>query len=444
MREHFAGYYQPSAAELSDLWTKGIVAIDANALLNLYRYTKATRIEFLKVLGGLAPRVWLPYQAGLEFHRRRLDVIEDQAGAYDALLVGFRNAHSAVSEPVNRYRRHPRLSAAILEEYGEAVRGIISRIESAREEYRAGMPESPHDDPTLSEITELFAGRVGDRFSEDSLRAIYEEGKSRYSQQIPPGFRDAKKGEPDCYGDLVIWKELLRKGGDESAPLVFVTDDRKDDWWWEHRGRTVGPRVELIEEYHKASGCRVHFYAPESFLRIARERNPSAVSESAIGEVEAVSRQETYNRARVIVGQRHGDLLRRRHILKTQIERLESRSSQPARDAEIMAQVYELDERLMKAKARVEDLTARARKAESEDDQFELERMIGEAIAEIDQLRNFRNHVLHGIEFDGESRRRRSLERLASQLRDIDDSIVDAERVLLELEEGDESRLDLK
>ena len=62
MREHFGHYYQRSDAELVEIWTHAIVVLDANVLLNLYRYTPSTRDELLSVLRKTREQLWLPHQ----------------------------------------------------------------------------------------------------------------------------------------------------------------------------------------------------------------------------------------------------------------------------------------------------------------------------------------------------------------------------------------------
>lgn len=61
MRQHYLGYYPPSNEELEELWTQGLVVLDANTLLNFYRYTKSTVAEFWRVLDQLADRLWIPH-----------------------------------------------------------------------------------------------------------------------------------------------------------------------------------------------------------------------------------------------------------------------------------------------------------------------------------------------------------------------------------------------
>ena len=322
MRKQFEGYYAPTSDELAALWGRGLVVLDANALLNLYRYTETTAEEFLKTLRSIQDRLWLPYQAGLEFHTRRLDVIDQQIQAYEVIANAMDTAKKTIASEANRFKRHPRIDVGeLLAQYEDAMSKVVASHEAARDAYKNSASTSPHVDPVLDAVTELFAGRVGDSFTAEELAAIYQEGQARYEKSIPPGFKDARKPEPGRYGDLVIWREMLRKGALDKLPMIFVTDDRKEDWWWEFLGKTVGPRVELVEEYAAVSGARIHFYTPEQFLRYATNNIAAAVSKESIGEVGAVSQQETDNsRARSADEDRLELLFRERWALEREVE----------------------------------------------------------------------------------------------------------------------------
>jgi hypothetical protein len=324
VRDQFRGFYPPKTEELSGLWTEGLVVFDANTLLNLYRYTDQTAAEFLATLTSIQDRVWIPHQAGLEFHRRRLDVMDQQMKAYESIVGAIEGAKKTVAGEVMRFKRHSFLNAdRLVAEYQVAISPMLETLREARAKHLDVAPSSPLLDPLLDTVTEIFAGRVGEAFSAVELEAIYGEGRERYAGEIPPGYKDQNKGEPGCFGDLVIWKEILRKGGELQRPTIFVTDDAKEDWWRIVRGQTIGPRVELVDEYFNASKARIHFYGPEQFLRFAKERFSAVVSDESIGEVEAVSRSDSDDHVRSIIMARKDELLHRRDATERMLHRSE-------------------------------------------------------------------------------------------------------------------------
>jgi hypothetical protein len=92
MKDVFFGYYPPTEKEYDVLWKKGIVVLDTNVLLDLYRLPPIARDELMAVLAELKEQLWIPYQVGLEFQRQRLTVIKRKAteGALESArsLVG--------------------------------------------------------------------------------------------------------------------------------------------------------------------------------------------------------------------------------------------------------------------------------------------------------------------------------------------------------------------
>ena len=71
--------------------------------------------------------------------------------------------------------------------------------------------------------------------------------------------------------------------------MVFVTDDRKADWWWMASDRVVGPRPELIAEFWQGTKQSFYMYTPESFLREAERYLERPDLSKAIEEVREVA-----------------------------------------------------------------------------------------------------------------------------------------------------------
>ncbi|MFM7370860.1 MAG: PIN-like domain-containing protein, partial [Sphaerospermopsis kisseleviana] len=63
MRSVFVGYFRPKDDELSQMWSEGIFVVDANVLLNLYRYSSGTRKELEKALEAVKDRIFITHQA---------------------------------------------------------------------------------------------------------------------------------------------------------------------------------------------------------------------------------------------------------------------------------------------------------------------------------------------------------------------------------------------
>lgn len=82
MRSMFPGQFRPSNDQFKALWAECIFAVDANVILNLYRYSPETRRELERTLESVKERLFVPHQAAKEFLKNRLGVTVGQAEEY--------------------------------------------------------------------------------------------------------------------------------------------------------------------------------------------------------------------------------------------------------------------------------------------------------------------------------------------------------------------------
>jgi DNA-binding transcriptional MerR regulator len=291
MRERFRGHYRPTPAELDEIWKNGLIVPDANVLLNLYRYSSRTRDEWFEVFRKLEDRVWISNQAALEYQQNRLRVIQKQEDYYselEALLAKMRNQ---LISKANELKRHPILEASvILSEVDKFSDGLQNHIANWRNQHTLtfGTMQLLLEDPIRERLTSQLGARVGPPFSQDQLSEIYAEGEERYEVEIPPGYADRTKPDSEKFGDLIFWLQTIEKAKESKLSVLVITDDQKDDWWWNFKGLTIGPRPELIEEMREKAGVQVHMYTSAQFLENARVYLEQVVSDEAIGEVERV------------------------------------------------------------------------------------------------------------------------------------------------------------
>jgi hypothetical protein len=107
MRKTFPGYYRPSEREFRQLWDSCLFVLDANVLLNLYRYSDETRKKLLDILRMIEPRLWVPHQAALEYQRNRLEVISAQREAYQQIEQLLVDTNKKLGSQLKSYKRHP-------------------------------------------------------------------------------------------------------------------------------------------------------------------------------------------------------------------------------------------------------------------------------------------------------------------------------------------------
>lgn len=115
----------------------------------------------------------------------------------------------------------------------------------------------------------------------------------KYHRGIKMLLQKKDKGNKAIYGDLIIWKEIINYASAEKKPIIFVTDDRKEDWWRIENGETIGPREELIQEFFELTANRILIYNPEFFLKYAKERGlVKDIKQDSINEVEEMRKAD--------------------------------------------------------------------------------------------------------------------------------------------------------
>lgn len=277
MRKLFPGYYAPSQEEFEKIWQKGLIIFDTNVLLDLYRYSENTVKSLLEVMDLLEKRIWIPFQVSKEYHKNLNSVISDQVRKYESSIKTLTEFKKQIDEK----RSHPFLSEALTNE----IKDFCGKFDKELENKKETVKQLIISNPTKEKLANLFEGKIGTEFSKEELEKIYSEGEKRYKEQIPPGFGDVKKPIPDRYGDLIFWKEILKKNSEIDCPILLITGDKKDDWYLKELGLTIGPRPELIEEIKKNNDNLFYIYPTDKFLKYSKEYLQTKVDDDTIKEV---------------------------------------------------------------------------------------------------------------------------------------------------------------
>lgn len=286
VRKEFSWYFDPPASVIEDIWKNGLLTVDTNVLLHLYRYHQNTRDSLLSSLSKFKGRLWLSRQAAEEFFRNRTSVIISSAGEYETARGELKRNYEALTSTIGslRTRLVPDSEAA------EAELNIKAEIEKLSEKITKAELERPdflNADAVLDKLCELFDGVVGPAQSPSDIATLRKEGEQRQIEKIPPGYLDKGKDAGRGLGDFFLWKQVLIHAKSSQKPIILVTSDEKEDWWERHQGRTLRPRMELTREALEFSGQTVLIYRTERFLKQFHEYFGGTVDPAVLSEVAA-------------------------------------------------------------------------------------------------------------------------------------------------------------
>ncbi|MCY2686489.1 PIN-like domain-containing protein [Salinimicrobium sp. TH3] len=286
MKEIFPGYYKKSEAEIKNIWDSCIICFDANVLLNLYRYSERTRTILLDLIGKFDERIWLPHQSALEYNKNRYEVIIDQEKAYKDFISRIEK----IKSDLQSNSKPPFLSDDLHKSLNKVFEKVDSEVNSSIKSYQSFLK----DDPVYESISRLFKDKISGQYDQKQLKEIFSQGEVRFENKIPPGYEDAKdKKGVEKFGDLIIWNQIIDKAKKEKRNIIFITDERKGDWWWKLKdGRKTGPRQELTEEIYNIAKVEFHMYSSERFLSYGQQYLSENINKEAVEEIKEMKRSD--------------------------------------------------------------------------------------------------------------------------------------------------------
>ncbi|MGS0531990.1 PIN-like domain-containing protein [Bacillus mycoides] len=305
MKQIFPEFYRCNTEEYKEMFNDCYIIIDTNVLLNLYRYSESTRNELLGLLEKIKDQLWMPYQVGLEFHFNRVSVILEQKMAYENICKKIDSqANDFIANLKKGFNnRHPKIQMdSITMQIRSSFESLINDLKKNEEEH----PNLLNNDTILAKLNHMYEGKVSEPYSKTVLEGIYEEGEKRYQKKAPPGYEDEKTKKDrtkeyddiiykDKFGDLIVWKQIIDKAKEDKKTIVFVTDDVKEDWWEIQKGRTIGPRIELLNEFKKEANVDFYMYKTDSFMSYIKEYLQEQVNTEVIKEMEDLREFNLHN-----------------------------------------------------------------------------------------------------------------------------------------------------
>lgn len=307
MKELFKGFYTPSEQNIKKSWSddKTLFVFDTNVLLNLYRYTEATRDDFFSILDNISEKVWLPYHVGLEYQRNRLTVIKSEKAIFndlnDYLNNLEKNIETAKLQELKLNQRLPELDKKTKKMH-ENIKKLIITHKNEIEDWNKKQPDVRSGDKIRKKIDKVFDNKIGSAPENQKwLDDLYQDGKKRYELNVPPGYMDKKDKEDKnnyiyadleyvpMYGDLIIWKQIINKVKDDKIEsLIFITDDVKEDWWYilnSNGKKEIGARAELRDEIYRNSNITsFELLRTTDFMKNGKEILALSVKASSIDE----------------------------------------------------------------------------------------------------------------------------------------------------------------
>ncbi len=253
---------------LFDAWFNAIIVLDANILLNLFRFAPDKSRELLDILERLSNRIWIPRQFWEEYQGNLPTIRQEIKREYLTNKNDFQNLHQKNIIKLEHFSTRTRyvLNPQIALLLDQANTLLVEEVSTFRSEHSTWL----RDGDIENRIEQLFASKVGDPLPDSNMADIPSIWQWRLERNIPPGLKDRRKRELYRYGDLTGWLQIVRHAKGRDRPVIFVTDDIKaNDWFVIESGNASGAHPDLTRELYDEAGVELYLYTSEQFMRLA-------------------------------------------------------------------------------------------------------------------------------------------------------------------------------
>lgn len=287
--------YFVTEKKLDDLINQGdtYIVFDTNVLLAAYQWRNATKEQIEKIINKFYNENKLKYsmQVIKEFSKNRVflirERINDVANGMDMLtnvtpleklipILNGKEIYMKTQEIQKDYIRYINLYRDQLKIIKDELKKLVS------------------DDSFFNLIYNTAQGNIIKNYTNDELEELKIEGRRRFENKIPPGFKDKNKTNGNEYGDYILWKELMSL----KSNVIFVSNDEKADWCLKSDdGEILTTNLELLKEFFEETGGKNFIHIP--IIKLAQLLNQNInqdvladLSESALEDTIIVPARE--------------------------------------------------------------------------------------------------------------------------------------------------------
>lgn len=224
-----SAFIKCAAAVLSDPTT--LIYVDTSFLMWLTKGGRESRAQFLTWADALGDRVHVPVWTYHEYYRHHTRNTMRSALAVEATKL--LDAASRYATLAKDYADDPFKAGFTVDAFDRQLEQMVKIVRDVTDTGKAWDYIG-----ATKQISEWMSRRLcRSKVVFDLMDRLGDVGPTRYTQDVPPGFRDrTKKDSPKLgsnkFGDLILWEEVLAHLAKARAKnVVVLTRDRKEDWF---------------------------------------------------------------------------------------------------------------------------------------------------------------------------------------------------------------------
>ena len=126
----FVGFKIASSEELDSTLREAVIAVDANVLLDLYRFRPQTSRDLIKTLKSFGDRLVVPHQALREFWRRRQRSQDSPRGATKAATDALAKSDRSIRDALATWAKAVGVDSDELSDLTARVDGFVDNLKT--------------------------------------------------------------------------------------------------------------------------------------------------------------------------------------------------------------------------------------------------------------------------------------------------------------------------
>lgn len=311
--DEFNSFFRIAGDIEKELWKNAVFVFDTSSILEMYYYSEPSRQQiFKKLFPAIKDRLWITDHSSYEYLKNRELVIKksfsekyskikkEQLKSIETEITSINNCLKDVTNRTKNRDIHPFLDQSIFENVNKSIESFKKEFDAFQINFDKEVSEREKElkkletqDDIHKSVVEYFKITEGYEFS--AIESIIKTSAVRFENKMPPGFKDAqgsnKKDGLQRFGDLIIWHQLLELSNKLDKPIIFITNDSKEDWWdivKEDRER-LRPKEDLIVEFKSKTKKQFWAYSFSDFLYKAKEILNIDITPKALEEIERVT-----------------------------------------------------------------------------------------------------------------------------------------------------------
>lgn len=269
-----------------------LIVLDTNILLELYRQPANISIDVIDALKCIIHKLYVPRDVYDEYIRNYQKICGSEKKKYQKvsgeLTELVKMLKESISSKTNGYRKHNYTDISKLQnDLNKKIDEVLQIIEIFEHDHKTEIDfnlEFLKKDSVKEFVNLLEAeNKIGNIVPFSEKISILQEGQVRFDNLIPPGYKDCGKKGIDKYGDLIIWKNIIKVAKEQSVNILFVCNDVKEDWWEKDGETPIDLRKELLMEFKENNtSLGIHFLTLDKFFFYISEELQLSNSKSSL------------------------------------------------------------------------------------------------------------------------------------------------------------------